>query len=257
MKTMILALAIATTSTAGYSADFLDPPSAEVPPNDVFDWSGFYVGVSGGGGWGAQDSSVTPDLTSPGDTIDDLSDGFDVDGWLVGVSAGYNADMGAFMLGLEGDVAWSNISGSATTDFLDDMGTPADDTDDVLHTNELATSYNWLSTLRGRLGTTSGPAMVFVTGGLAVASTTDGLTYSNDFGDGPETLDETSVSYGWTAGAGVEYAIAETATVKIEYQYVDLGDVTAATGEYWGNDESDYTVSHSLHIVKAGVNWHF
>lgn len=247
------------STTAVFAADAIQPiyDAPMMAADDGFDWSGFYVGVFAGGAMGNSDSIVHQDtLNNPDDTIGELTDDFEVSGSVLGLTAGYNMNVGAFVLGVEGDIGWSNASGSIGYTNLDDMGTPLDLTDDVLRTNEITTDYGWISTFRGRLGTASGPAMVFVTGGLAAGGVNDAIHYSDDQG-GENDISDDSALYGWTAGAGIEAAVTDNATIKVEYQYVDLGDRTVQTGDYWGNVESEFTVSHSLHIVKAGLNWQF
>lgn len=232
-------------------ASDLPQPVANAAAPSAFNWTGFYVGVYGGGAWGAQDSLVQPDLSNPGNTIDALSKGYAVQGGLAGVDLGYNFDAAPFLLGIEGDIAGTRISGSAT-DVFDDTSTIPD----TIRTNTLSTDYNWLSTLRARLGVVNGPALLYVTGGLATASITDKLHYSDNFG-GDNSLSSAFNAVGYTIGVGGEYALTENATVKLEYAYVNLGSSTFQTGDYWGNPTSQTTVSHVLNIVKAGLNWHF
>src|SRR4051812_8118099 len=68
-----------------------------------YNWTGFYVGVNGGYGWG------TSDWTAASVGIADLK----TKGWLAGGTLGYNYQMGSWVLGLEGDWDWSNIKGSS------------------------------------------------------------------------------------------------------------------------------------------------
>ena len=98
----------------------------------IFTWTGPYVGISGGYGWG---------------------DGgrFDADGGLFGVTAGYNWQMNQVVFGIEGDLSWSGISGSGPCG----AGT------------RCTVDNNWLGTARGRLGWAAGQFMPYVTGGLA------------------------------------------------------------------------------------------
>ncbi len=78
------------------AADIQQRPVVKAAPvmmAPVFTWTGPYVGISGGYGWG--------------DTRR-----FDVDGALLGVTAGYNWQMNQVVFGVEGDISWSDISGS-------------------------------------------------------------------------------------------------------------------------------------------------
>jgi outer membrane immunogenic protein len=97
------------------------PPPAMAP---AYNWSGFYLGINGGGGWGHSnwDTSATRINTSGG---------------MVGGTAGYNWQFGNAVLGLEGDIDWANLKGTNTS-TLCPLG--------------CSTSDTWLSTVRGRAG---------------------------------------------------------------------------------------------------------
>jgi outer membrane immunogenic protein len=150
----------------------------------AYNWTGFYIGVNGGGGFGRS----TWDRTGS----------FNTSGGLVGGTLGYNYQMGQAVLGVEGDIDWANING--TTTAACPLG--------------CKTSDHWLSTVRGRLGYAADRFMPFVSGGAAfgdIRATTPGFSGA------------TNTNAGWTIGAGLEFAFAGNWTAKAEYLYVDLG----------------------------------
>ena len=109
-----LALAIATiTATAPVRAADLPqppPPMARAPvfvPPPVYNWSGFYIGINGG--WGFGTSNWTNSLTVPGSSGD-----FNLSGGVVGGTVGANWQFNQFVVGVEGDIDWSNINGSSS-----------------------------------------------------------------------------------------------------------------------------------------------
>jgi outer membrane immunogenic protein len=159
------------------------PPA---PPAQPFDWSGFYIGVNGGGGWGHSWWSAN-------------TTGINLPGGQVGGTAGYNWQLGRAVLGVEGDLDWSSFNGSATS-----PGCPAG----------CSTSDSWLSTVRGRVGYSFDRVMPYVTGGLAVGDIRAAVP---GFGGGDTT------NAGWTLGAGVEFALPGNWSAKAEYLRVDLG----------------------------------
>jgi len=61
---------------------------------------------------------------------------------------------------------------------------------------------------------------------------------------------------GWTVGAGVEWAVWENWSVKLEYDYLDFGSRTVAF-----NDPllgaANISVSQRISEVKLGVNYRF
>jgi outer membrane immunogenic protein len=193
-------------------------PIVKAPPilAPIYNWTGFYIGVNGGGAWGH----------SKWDSVG----GFDLTGGLVGGTVGYNWQWASpWVLGVEGDIDWSNIDGS-TTAFCP-LG--------------CKTSNNWLGTVRGRVGYAVDRIMPYVTGGLA-------------FGDikasTPGFPSKSETNAGWTVGAGLEVAIAGTWTAKAEYLYVDLGNFNC--GLSCGSFPND-NVSFTTHIVRGGLNYRF
>jgi outer membrane immunogenic protein len=102
-----------------------------------YNWTGFYVGLNGGGGFGHSN-------------WDAFATGFDTTGGLVGGTVGYNYQMGQVVFGLEGDGDWSNLRGSG-----------------LCAGPSCETRNNWLATARGRLGYSFGRVMPYVTGGGA------------------------------------------------------------------------------------------
>jgi outer membrane immunogenic protein len=185
----VAAFAVIATANASIAADLGRRPAqmpvkAPVMYSPAYNWSGFYVGINGGGGFG--NSSW------------DSTGGFDVSGGLVGGTIGYNYQSGPAVFGVEGDIAWSNIRGSTTT--LCALG--------------CETRNHWLGTARARLGYAWDRFLPYVTGGAAfgdVEANTPGFPGAN------------STRVGWTAGGGVEYAITNNLSAKAEYLYVDLG----------------------------------
>jgi outer membrane immunogenic protein len=181
-------LALSAGMGAAQAADlnrrYAPPPMAPVYAPG-YNWTGFYVGINGGGGWGR----------SKWDTVDT----FDLSGGLIGATIGYNWQFaGQVVVGVEGDIDWSGIKGSTTT--LCPFG--------------CETRNSWLGTVRGRLGYAFDRFLPFVTAGLAVGD----IKASTPFLPGGSTT-----TAGWTVGGGLEFAVVSNVTLKAEYLYVDLG----------------------------------
>jgi outer membrane immunogenic protein len=207
-----------------FSADMPIMPVKGAPPPFIapfYNWTGFYVGINGGYGFGT--SRWT--LRGGGGTTRD----FDVDGFLIGGTVGYNYQMGAIVWGLEGDLDWSDIRGSTRRAFCGGTCT---------------TRNQWLGTGRLRVGYAFDRWLPFVTGGAA-------------FGDIKATSpvgSTTTTEIGWTLGAGVEWAFLHNFSGKVEYLYVDLHD-----GECTGrcSPGAPINVSFQTHVVRVGVNYRF
>ncbi len=193
------------------------PAPAYVAP--IYNWTGVYLGLNAGGAWGR---SSWDNATSP-------TGGFNTSGALVGGTLGYNWQANQMVLGLETDLDWTNIRGTTFANCA--FG--------------CETKNTWLGTTRARLGYAAGRWMPYVTGGLAygdIRASTPGFAGAN------------TTKAGWTAGAGLEFALAGNWTAKAEYLYVDLGKFDCGTA--CGAPAPD-NVKFNANIVRAGLNYRF
>jgi opacity protein-like surface antigen len=181
---------------------------------DRYDWSGSYVGVVGGGDWG-RSKHVNNGNGINGIRASDITSTFHVNGALLGASAGYNAQFaGLWLFGVEGDVSWSNASGTAP--FIPPYNTA----------RHAGTKESWLATARVRLGVVPTDRwLTYVTGGVALADIkaqiiNEDITYT-----------ESHIRGGWTVGAGVEVALDRNWSAKLEYLHVGLTDTPYFTPE--------------------------
>lgn len=141
----IAALVAAATSA---SSAFASEMSVEKT-----DHSGCYIGLTGGYGWGQGDVSAEMETYS--------EDGkSDLGGGMIGGLAGCNFSVGnGLVLGVAGDMSWANIDGNA--DLVGNSGRDTDYGVDV--------GVDWLGTARAVIGYEFGNAIIYGTGGLAVA----------------------------------------------------------------------------------------
>jgi outer membrane immunogenic protein len=217
----LLALGALVMAPRAHAADLSLAPLYKAPPSEMaqaYNWTGFYLGLNGGGGWG--------DSHWQGIGRADLSGG------QVGGMAGYNWQVGRTVLGVEGDVGWNSMKGSVACPAVGAGGT-------------CSTNETWLSTVRGRAGYAFGGVLPYVTGGLAVG---------NIQAAAPGLPGATNTNTGWTVGGGIEFALPGNWTAKAEYLHVDLGDFNCGTNCGGAPDEN---VSMHENVVRAGVNYHF
>ena len=179
------------------------------------DWSGSYFGLQGGGGWG-DTATIQGALTSGS---------YDLDGAFGGWTSGYNWQKGAWVWGIESDSSLSNIGGSIKS---------------ICATNCYG-EINWFSTIRGRLGYATGMFLLYGTAGLAYGEVESGLTAPQPSSDG--------INAGLAIGGGVEMALNQDWSAKIEYLHIDLGDNTTA-----GTVVTDFS---DINLVRVGVNRKF
>jgi outer membrane immunogenic protein len=246
MKRLLLATAASLAMfSAAQAADIVEPAA--------YDWTGPYVGLQGGYGWGENDVSVDGSEGEPAiqalvdsDPISfhDLEDGsIGMDGFLGGLHAGYNWQSDSLVLGVEGDIEYADLSGD--TDILHaDQGN--------FDQGDARQEIDWLGSLRLRAGFAFDRALIYATGGLAV-----GGVEVSAFIDQTDLDDSNKdTQWGWTLGGGLEYAVTDEVSARIEYRYTDLGksDVEAG-GDDTPIDKLEF--ENRFHAVRAGLSWHF
>lgn len=203
-------------------------PATYVPVVEpVFNWTGIYFGINSGYGFGDSNWS-SPGLGSTGN--------FTTSGFLVGATVGGNYQFGSFVVGLEGDLDWSNLNGS-TNSAASSCGVGCE------------TKSDWLGTGRARVGWAWDRILFYGTGGAAfgnIQAAAGVLPFAS------------TTQIGWTAGAGIEAAFARNWTARIEYLYVDLGNMSCGAGNCSSLvSPTTTTVSLTENVVRAGIDYKF
>ncbi|WP_375313245.1 outer membrane protein [Bradyrhizobium sp. A5] len=257
MKKFVAATLFLTLGSMAASAADLAYKARPVAVDPGYNWSGFYIGVNGGYAWNnASDVAVsgTPLITvsQPG-AVPFAVGGLRPEGYLVGGQVGWNYQFGAGLIGIEADFDFADIKDSRNVD-LPPVGTNV--------RTSASEKIDFFGTVRGRLGgIVSQRLLLFVTGGLAYANVKDSANI-NEFFNAPVPARQfignaSGLRYGWTLGAGAEWAVAKSWTVKGEYLYYDLGSrtITGAQTNPVGADFATYQFLTRGNIVKAGLNY--
>lgn len=229
-----LASLLATVALAA-----LSPASAaDLEEQPGYDWTGFYLGIHGGYAWA---SSHTNDLYAY-----DL----EPDGWVGGGQAGYNHQLpGNVVLGVEADVSFGDLEDDSLD--LTQIG------NDLVPT-EAEARIDSFGSVRLRAGYAIDRVLPYVTAGLGWAS--QEVDYFQDYlpslpGQFVNNLHETRTYLGWTVGAGIEAAVTENFTARIEYLYADLGSKEYA-GNVFGIDYAE-RIDLEIQTVRLGLNYKF
>jgi outer membrane immunogenic protein len=216
-------------------------------PAPIFSWTGFYIGVHGGGAWFDKDwtAPLTPINIAGGCPGCPLFVGsHNGSSWLVGGQAGFNYQAGMWVLGVEADGSWTDLKGSNVS---------------LLVPTALNTSKtDGLVTLAGRGGIAVSQALFYVKGGGAWAH--DRFYTSLPAAPGVALQLGDSDRWGWMVGAGVEYAFANNWSVKAEYNHLDFGTHTetlSAQPGCIGCSPFQYDVKQTVDLVKVGINYRF
>jgi len=232
MKKLLLSTAAIMLAAPALAAD-LPRRSPAVAPAPVFtqafSWQGFYVGAQVGYAWGTADTVGSfGGVIPPGGNV-----GVETQGFIGGVHAGYNLQSGSFVYGIEADVEFADVKESGTI-----LGAT------FIGKNDLRGS------LRARFGFAFDRALIYVTGGLAAGRVEASAALAAARDSNSETR------FGWTVGAGVEYALSSNWSARLEYRYTDLGDMRLTLTNLVAN--TSFTESAIKdHSVRVGLSYRF
>jgi outer membrane immunogenic protein len=224
MKSILLGVAVAlVVGTTAFAADMPVKAAPMAPPPPT--WTGTYVGLNGGYGWGTSRISVFRGTATTGD--------YDIQGGIAGVTYGGNWQAGHIVLGFESDLDWADISRSVSL--------PG-----ICASTICFTKTKWLSTERLRAGWDFNGWLVYGTLGAAFGRVEAG----QGIGCAP-TLCGERTRVGWAAGVGVETMFWRAWSAKLEYLHYDLGEAINS------NPGIPITALDRGDIVRAGINYHF
>jgi outer membrane immunogenic protein len=207
-------------------------------------WTGFYVGVNGGYGWGNRNKVADIITTAGGALITETTTHFTPEGGFGGGQIGYNWQRDRLVYGIEADIQGADIRGHASTSA--GAGLLATGSSDL----------DWFGTVRGRVGYVWGSALLYATGGFAYGGIQDKIT-KLDPGFGSLSRSETAT--GWVVGGGLEYCLSPKWSLKGEYQYIDLGKSSSMSIDVAAQNKvfGELDPRHSYSTVRAGLNYHF
>jgi len=261
------AFALASLGLSGANAADLPTKKeapAYIPPIQVYNWTGFYVGANLGMNWanGSRTINGSPAfITNVAIPLGIPTSGYGNNklGFFGGVQAGYNYQVSSAVFGAETDIQWTALNGNGTftsAAVLPGLGNV---------TTSVGARMNWLGTTRLRAGfLPTDRFLVYLTGGLAYGGGNANATVS---GNGPLggvwTGSTSTTRVGWTLGGGGEYAITNNVSLRAEYLYYNLGTANnlaqpnAATAAAFPNAYVSTSTQFQGSLIRAGVNYKF
>jgi len=252
MKKILLALAsLAIGTVAASAADLPAKPYTKAPvvvPPPPFSWTGFYIGANIGGAWAKNNWTDTLYYTN----FNNGNNGVFIGGGQIGG----NYQIGQFVIGGEWDFDWaSNNNNNNGNGVL----IPA------LGNTYLVTSNNrWITTVAARFGWAIDHFLVYGKAGGGWVGTNNwaltNVTTGVVLGCGNFATNCSNNIGGWLVGAGFEYAFTNNWTVKLEYDYLGLGNRTVnipATAPDLIAGDTFTTNNLNIQMVKVGVNYLF
>ena len=276
-------VALGLTGAAAPAAELsVAPLYRPVPfvPRQTVEWTGIYLGVNAGYGWGPTSTSTsfqgdpnagvafalpgvgiggldrTPGVfTTPfGAGATELSGtslggSGKLSGAIAGGQIGFNWQAGWAVFGAEFDAQWSGQRAS----FAVACSTPGCAANESVKIKSLLTG-------RARFGVAFDWIMPYVTAGAALANVSDDLILTIGGVSGAFNTDSGSARLGWTAGAGVDVALTSNWSARFEYLYVSVEDITSFNGRIPNVLGVGFTNKHidvRDNIVRVGVNYRF
>jgi outer membrane immunogenic protein len=194
---------LAVTELA-WGAD-LTPPLASAPPMPVpYTWTGLYIGLNAGYASAKVENAVA------GGGLDGLGS-VNIPGGIGGAQLGYNYEVGSVVLGFEADFDGTMATKSSPTVTTTNGTTSGTD------------QIPWVGTFRGRVGYAFNRVLLYATAGGAATQLISTVNV------GSVGSANTTYTHGaWTAGAGVEAAITNDLSARVEYLYLDTGNINVA-----------------------------
>jgi outer membrane immunogenic protein len=247
----------------------------------VYNWTGFYLGVNVGGGGSNRNFDFTANDPASASLFADGPPfflggaprpvSFKSFGALGGAQAGYNWQFDRnWLAGVETDFQGASIKGVGSANGVVAGNAALVPVDEKIE---------WFGTVRGRLGyLPTDTLLAYVTGGFAYGRVTHSGSYTQSagalgiglggFGVSCALMvtcfagSSSTVATGWTAGAGLEFAVFRNVTIKAEYLHVDLGNVKLTeTALLHGPAFAASTFNANFHtnfnVARLGMNYRF
>src|SRR3954466_12859988 len=209
----LIALGMAAPASA---ADLAARPYATKAPVPmiaaIYDWSGFYIGLNGGGGWSHKCWDQNTGLNG---TFFGAEGCHDATGAVAGGQIGYRWQASSWVFGLEAQGDWANLKGSNTSLIVPGgilaIPAPGD-----------RTTIDAFGLFTGQVGYAWNNVLWYVKGGAAV--THDKYNGITSPALGSFTFDSASEDrWGGVVGTGIEIGFAPGWSVAFEYDHLFMG----------------------------------
>jgi outer membrane immunogenic protein len=253
MKSFLLATTALVLGGQIYGDDALAAP---------YNWTGCYVGANAGAGWNR--NQVSESANPGGQNFAAVGSSFDVNGnggFIGGGQLGCNYQFAPnWVVGLQGDVSFGNISGQSTDPFFGGKsGDPL--------TFQARTT--WIASAQGRVGYAWNNLLLYGAGGPAWAHTKYSGGNLETFGN-PSTLCSipggpfaacnptgSDTTLGWTLGAGFDWAFNNNWTAGFVYNHYAFGSRNVTLTDPNAPTPSDITVKTQIDTAKVTLNYRF
>jgi outer membrane immunogenic protein len=236
------ALAMVGSASA---ADLAARPYTKAPAMvaAVYDWSGFYIGVNGGGAWSRKCWDLNRDVRGVFNPA--VAEGcHDATGGVVGGQFGYRWQSAAWVFGLEAQGDWANLKGSSLSNPLA-LGPVATNTSKI----------EAIGLFTGQVGYAANNILFFVKGGAMGVSD----KYTGTFTATGNVFDRASETrWGGAVGAGIDFGVTPNIVLGVDYVHGFMGcrDISFSAATNGAFSRTD-RICQDVDMVTARASYKF
>ena len=232
MRGLIALIGLLLLPFAAAAADLRMPVKAQPIVAPIPSWAGAYLGLHAGYTIASAEGDYTG--VQPPPPMSFYTFDLKPSGAALGGQFGYNAQYGAWLFGVEGDLSWI-VSGSDL--IWDPAGSPRFDEIELF----------WTAHARGRIGYVAGGSMIYLAGGAAFAGVR--ATHQGPVGASSATWFDSRTLTGFSLGGGFETFFAPNWIFRAEYLYDRFGNERYD----WAPDSRYSNSDLTLNTVRLGV----
>jgi outer membrane immunogenic protein len=218
-------------------------PPKVFPPPAIYNWTGIYIG----GNVGADLLADRITQAGPGAvSLTGVANSSPV-GVIGGGELGANYQFSNWVAGVEATFSGTNTSGSG---HVTNTAIPTT-------TNSFTSAPQWLATATGRFGFAANDWLFYGKFGAAVMHTgyTETILGAGGVAVGSSALHDNRTGY--VAGAGIEYALTENVSARVEYDFFGFGSKTYNFNPASNAAIVPASIRSSLNELTFGVNYRF
>jgi outer membrane immunogenic protein len=249
----VAAIFVVSTVTPAAAAD-LNPVYKSPAIASLYNWSGFYGGLDGGGASSHECLTITSVAGSP---VHQNSEGcHDATGGLVGGQVGYRLQYTNWVFGVEAQGDWADLKGSNPSLTASVAGG---------YINQ--TKIDAIGLFTGQIGYAWNNVLWYVKGGGAVtdnkySSIFTGVAVPPGWAAGDVWNQATETRWGGAVGTGLEYGFAPNWSVAVEYDHLFMGTnsvtfppmmISPTVGAVGRSDN----ITQDVDMGTVRVNYHF
>jgi outer membrane immunogenic protein len=252
---LVATLPTASAQDRSLKTKIVAPAAAAAPLATSYSWTGFYLGVSAGlNGGNYQYKPVEVEALSAGEPQEPTQNRIrnSASGSVFGVQGGYLYQLTTnFVLGVEADYNWTDYRSSMAASEIASV-TISGSSASTAESEVSKLRGGGFGTLRGRVGYAFGPVLPYITGGVALGRTSFLFAEGAEEAGQPPIAKRGRTTWGYTLGAGLEYAITPALRFKTEYLYTSFANFQAV-----GLENTSFKLGTHFNMVRVGLNYSF